>query len=147
MLLFLAGPEVVRGRHLPLLHLPPLRGEYVISNFTSSLFFLIYRAFFAANPIYMFTYFFPFVPLPFFYFFLFLFFCNLSTRRMLLLFAPYYLISLRWRYVFLFFLLHVFSLACVIMCPISLFPFLFVYICTHLHLSCIPFSFIFRSLG
>ena len=40
MLLLLVRPEAAKGRHLPFLRLPPLSGEYVIYNFTSSLFFL-----------------------------------------------------------------------------------------------------------
>ena len=52
MLFLLARPKVARGRHLLLLHPPLLRGEYVISNFSSfSLFF--YRVFSTANPIYL----------------------------------------------------------------------------------------------
>ena len=40
-LVLLVGPKVARGRHPLLLHPPLLKGEYVISNFTSSsLFFL-----------------------------------------------------------------------------------------------------------
>ena len=52
MLFLLARPKVAKGRYLLLLHPPLLRGEYVISNFSSfSLFF--YRVFFAANRIYL----------------------------------------------------------------------------------------------
>ena len=65
----------------------------------------------------MLTYFLTFVPF---------FFCSLSTRRILLLLAPYCLMSPRWRYVFLFRLLHVFLLPCVIMCPVSFSPFLYI---------------------
>ena len=45
MLLFLVGPEVIRGRCLHHFCLPPPRGEYVIYNLTSSSFFLIHKAF------------------------------------------------------------------------------------------------------
>ena len=65
----------------------------------------------------MLTYFLTFVPF---------FFCSLSTRRILLLLAPYCWMSPRWRYVFLFRLLHVFLLPCVIICPISFSPFLYI---------------------
>ena len=43
-------------------------------------FFLFIGLFFAANPIYMFTYFFPFVPLPFFFYF-FIFFIFLQSKH------------------------------------------------------------------
>ena len=140
MLLLLAGPKAVKGRHLHPLRLPPLREKYVISNFASFLFFLI-QAFYAANPICMFTY------------FLF-FFGSLSIRKILLPPALSCLMSLSWRYVFPFpfcmrFHCHVSSCA-----PFLSLLFLFVCVCVyiyiyvHHHLSCVlffcpPLSFIF----
>ena len=50
MLLLLAGSVTARERHLHHLHLPLLRGEYVISNLSSSLFFLIHGAFLQPTP-------------------------------------------------------------------------------------------------
>ena len=139
MLLLLARPEAAKGRYPPLLRLPPLRGECVISNFTPSLFFLIYRAFLQVT---LYTCLLISLILS-----LFFFFGSLSTRRILLLPAPYCLMSPRWRYVFLFCHLHVFSLPYVIMCPVSLSLSLLFFLCIYIYICvCISTYHAFFSL-
>ena len=120
-MLLLAGLEATRGRHLPHLRLPPLRGEYVISNCTSSPFFLIHRAFSVANPIYIFTYFFHFVHF---------FFFQSKHKEDTFATRPILLDGLELEvYLSLF---HV--LPCVIMCLVSFAPFLFVCVCIYIYI-------------
>ena len=64
MLPFLVGLEAARGRRLHLLRLRPPRRKYVISNFASSLFFLIHKAFLRLIP-----YACLLISFPFFFFF------------------------------------------------------------------------------
>ena len=92
MLLLLARPLAVKGRHLHHLHLLPPRGEYVISKLCFFFILLIYGAFLLLTP-----HVYSFIFLLFFFFFSFL--DNLSTRRTLLPPAPYYLTSPNWSYI------------------------------------------------
>ena len=85
------GHGAVRERHLLLLRPPPLRGEYVISNFALSslyIYIYLYRVFLRLTLIHLLTHLFIFI-----FVFCFLFSCNLSIRRMHLPPVLYYLMS------------------------------------------------------
>ena len=95
MLLLLAGPAVARERHLHHLHLPLLRGEYVISNLTSSLFIFIHGTFLWPTPYaYLFI-----SPLSYLFIYLFITSWQSNIRKILLPPTLSYLTSLSWRYI------------------------------------------------
>ena len=127
MLLLLARPLAVKGRHLHHLHLLPPRGEYVISKLCFFFILLIYGAFLRLTP-----HVYSFIFLLFFFFFSFL--DNLSTRRTLLPPAPYYLTSPNWSYSFPS---HTFSLPHVAMCFLFL-SFSFFFFFLHVYLFLLP---------
>ena len=121
ILLLLAGPKAVRGRFLHLLRLPPQRGEYVISNFASSLFFLIHRIILWLTP-------YACLLISLLVVSSFLQFKHnedTSITRPILLDKPEFEVC--------YFLLHVFLLSCVIMCPISFSPFFF-FFCIYIYI-------------
>ena len=136
MLFLLARPKVARGRHLLLLHPPLLRGEYVISNFSSSSLFF-YRVFSAVNPIYLLAYSLLIV-------FSFLLQSkhkeDTSVTRPILLDEPKFEVCPPLFPFLLFPLLHIFPSPRVINCPISLAHLLSA---SSIIMHCSPFLFFF----